>query len=463
MTPWGVLFLLLSVVGASHASVIAAWKISIEQIAPDHENNDRVRKLDKPPGESAFFQPGDELWDLSRTMEIKEDAEAGLPAGQDFRIVKIEWPGDWAVWNARTGMAVVRGSWNDLYIADKAFGVMETSAVLRTRFELVSGQGAPAKARGISLVSRSGEDATFDLDGMVSHITAWNSGWVCSLQFDVSWPDKDGESRWDITSSRVLQEGERVRLARHGSGDDGWELFGSISKELNDGTLLRESRWIEKDGRIEILKPPVSGKEAIKVSEDLTLKWYPVTTDFLTRLLDEKAAAAVGEIEAPPALHEWVTGKFRDALGALQLNGIKMQAAGSFAGYDPRTSVLVVVATPEDHDFCDKVTASGLICRTSRTMWIESNPESGAWGLACETGTKAGISRKRGEEENLVFKVEPNWGAAAIDLRYTMDLADGSRRLVSATTLYRGVPQVFGSYSSSGEKESQVVITAGDP
>jgi hypothetical protein len=67
-----VILLAIAMPSTGAASITAAWKVPIDRFAPDHEENPKVHKLEKPPGESGFFQAGDELWDVSKLLDVVE-------------------------------------------------------------------------------------------------------------------------------------------------------------------------------------------------------------------------------------------------------------------------------------------------------------------------------------------------------------------------------------------------------
>lgn len=117
--------LLLSA-AAVHASMTAAWKVPVELYASLSEEGSR--KLTAPPGASAFFHPGDELWDIA------EQVMWHSPASLHDREGKPEpWPGEWLVWNARSGMIVARGSEIDLLLLDQTLDVLEKSPSFSAR------------------------------------------------------------------------------------------------------------------------------------------------------------------------------------------------------------------------------------------------------------------------------------------------------------------------------------------
>ena len=101
-------------------------------------------------------------------------------------------------------------------------------------------------------------------------------------------------------------------------------------------------------------------------------------------------------------------------------------------------------------------------------IWIETNLESGNWGVASQSGEKTEIRRASSDPGNqLLFLSEPTQGSngAIFDLRYTIDAVSGDTkigRLESATTLMKDKPQVIGSGVTSDGKEVKVTVTASE-
>lgn len=149
------LFVLLAAAGIGEASVTVAWKMPVESVAPAFAD---APPLGEPPGDSAFFQPGDKLWDLSKRVnwqrpdEVHPDDQGDPFAVTEPGFIDVDWKGDWIVWNPRSGMIVVRGSWHDVLVAEQVLGCGDQPNLIRTRIEL-KGTGNP---RILSLVSRGG-------------------------------------------------------------------------------------------------------------------------------------------------------------------------------------------------------------------------------------------------------------------------------------------------------------------
>ena len=145
------MMLFLAAAGIGHASVTVAWKMPVERVAPSFAESP---PLDKPPGDSAFFQPGDKLWDLSKEViwrvpdDAKVEEEADPFAVTEPGQVEVDWKGDWIVWNSRSGMIVARGSWHDVLVAEEVLGCEKLPKVIRARIEVKDAR----KPRVLSLV-----------------------------------------------------------------------------------------------------------------------------------------------------------------------------------------------------------------------------------------------------------------------------------------------------------------------
>jgi hypothetical protein len=97
-------------------------------------------------------------------------------------------------------------------------------------------------------------------------------------------------------------------------------------------------------------------------------------------------------------------------------------------------------------------------------VWIETNSQSGGWGLVSRSGEKARIARRTGNATNLLFEIEPTTGRKldTLDLRYKFDVVSGETstgRIESATTLHNGKPQRVAASSKEGMDDLEVVIT----
>lgn len=144
-------------VASAFAEETAAWQLPVERLIPGGMENPQVTKLDEPPGESVFFQTGDELWDLTKavrfvmwevptwevpTIDPSQDPFAdpfGVPYEPAWEVRKqIAFSGIWLVWNARSGQIVARGSRGELGMVEDALQIRKlphqviTTAVVKS-------------------------------------------------------------------------------------------------------------------------------------------------------------------------------------------------------------------------------------------------------------------------------------------------------------------------------------------
>lgn len=457
------------------ASVTAAWKIPVEHFAPDYKTNDKVRKLEKPPGESAFFRTGDELWDLSKALSWEKPSE--LPDNEDpFAKPFAEpagikpdqpWQGEWLVWNARAGMAVARGSWNDIFAAQKLIGFEDAPVIVRTRVELVA---VGKETLSVSLKADSGKEASAEKNGLQVDLRAKNLGFsgLVDGQFSVSWPGLEKGSRWEANTGVTLEEGKRTRLARRGRGQSRCELVATASREFSYGVPVPEARLIEGP---ETVTPwpvvPDGDLRKDRLGDRLLVHSYRSFSGELS-IPHRDAPAKLVWMDAPAAHAEWVRGRVVDLSGYLRGMGAKLDEPGALAVFDPGSARFTIVGTAEDQDVCEMaILHVGLIDPMyGEDLWVETNPEAGGWGLTCRSGEKARIAQSKGDQAGPSFEVEPTSSELTrlVDLHYDFNVFSKGAvagHLKGSTLLEIGKPQEIAGHLA-GEGEEKVVLTVSE-
>ena len=455
------LFLLSACV---EASITAAWKIPVEHFAPDYKTDKQVRKLEKPPGDSDFLQPGDELWDLSKALFYWMEEplpEGGNPFAEPKKI-KLDqpWYGEWLVWNARAGMVVARGSWNDIFAAQKLIGFKDVPVTIRTRVELVT---AGKETISTSLVSESGSEVSKEENGLQVDLgaTDWGAPGLVDGLFHVSWPAGEKDSHWEVNTGITLKEGMRTKLARRGRGPNRCELFASATREYSNGVMVSAARLIE--GRDGVSPWPVEpdGEPRKDRVEGGLLVWSVDCHFGLVRGLMGPIAQWPW-MDAPEARREWVRGRVVDLRGFLPHSG----TPDAMAVFDPGSMRVIIAGTPEDVDLGEMAIQSSLTTRIGRDLWIEANPEAGGWGLTCRSWEKASIAKESPAGNGPSFEIEPSIGdpGTMVELRYEFDVFSKgvpAGHLKSATSLELGKPQEIAGHSV-GDKEEKVIITVSE-
>jgi hypothetical protein len=437
------------------ASISAAWKVPIDRLVPDHEKNPKVQKLEKPPGESGFFQAGDELWDVSKLLDVVERdlddpfEETPTPEKNPDRV--LPFTGEWAVWNARSGMLVARGSYSDLLHAQEACGFNNQPEAVRVNFELMKGDKMePEQALGMVAlsgvtVSAESEGMKIELEPSIGIGSAYHE-----IRLAVSWPAPGNDRRWDVVTALTCRDGVRFPIARHGTGEESWSLFGTAVSEHPDGTLVKDSRWIETQP-VGLRPWPVSISQRdmvqLRVDDRRTIAWYPVPPDHFE-------IPPPRDLQAPADLEEWISGGFVDYLKVLADNGVDTKSPGFFAGFDPDRSELVVVADSVNQQrVLDLVKSVSVSPPTN--IWVETSSDANTWGSMIRSGEKAVIKLKEDKTEIGSFEVESisTGNDQLVDLHCAVDILEGEQRVSNfrfRTVVPEGKEQSFARSARAG-------------
>jgi hypothetical protein len=471
--------------GVTRAAVTVAWKVPIESHASDFRSDDRYRKLDQPPAASAFFQAGDELWDVSEAIPwprgfkpTKTEPKDEKGEGKDpFAADPSEdwdwngepdgkWDGEWVVWNARSRMFIARGSWEDVRQIEAGLKFNGYLEVLRTKLELVEGGGLP---RGVSLVSRSGEKAAIDVNGFKLEVEAQGGDRIAVnvATLSASWPSGEEGSVWELSTALNPTDAKRVRVAGYGEGVHGWELFASVQRERLDGTPLALARWIEERGGLVPWPVPKRREDSMLTRE--AGEGYKLMLLWAGRNLPLQLAGPGNEIpsvavELPEKAADLLRGSVIDLRPHLAQNGIKLDDAREFAGFDPVSEHLLIITHDEGVDTIEEV-FSGFTSYPGPCQWVATNPEAGGWHLTTLSGEKSTVARRKGGETELLFETELTVGNSDTTSELSYELKPGKGKLMkSSTTLTRDVPREAGSFTAADGREVKVILTAGsDP
>lgn len=464
------------------ASLTVAWKLPVDVFAPGYRGLDPLgdppreakQKLAKAPGESAFFEPGDELWDVS--SEVIKQARARRDIGDPLKGIK--WAGEWMVWNARSQMIIARGSEADIMMAGAALDLSVLPVLARTKLELV--RGSDPKGREVSVLSSSGETARIKVDDIEVTVRAVDGGLAGGLteqDIFVSW--QSGEMKAEVSVHLDLYD-TRSRIARFGSGADQWEVFATGGMAYSHGVPISELRWKEEGGKVVVWSLRETSESAIApLDEKLKIGIFKVRPNLPSFLGGEEDVEEdpFGGKDVPPALAtipvseelaRWVDGELLDVKSLLRQNGIKLDYPKAYAGYDRISNRLFVIASSTELDLCEQI-VSGVGCFISRGAWTETDAATGNWGLACRSDEESSIKLRSGDR-TAEFKIRPEFGDSwpGIDTIYKVDLmTEGNVRgtFESRAKLLNAIPSQIGSYQSKDGEEVKVslTVTAGYP
>ncbi|QJE96868.1 hypothetical protein [Luteolibacter luteus] len=444
------LLILVPFLGIANALTVG-WKVPIEQFNPDLTTNGRVRKLDRPPGESAFFKAGDELWEISKAVEWRGEPRTNQDPFEESDAI---WQGDWIVWNASSRMIVARGTFVELKEAEKSLGFEEGLSVMKMRFELSGGAAGGDERRVLSLSSSNGKKAKAESHGFqVSAEPYAGQSASTDLIWSASWPAGEEDSSWKAEATVVLKDGQEFLLARGGEGQGAWKLTGSVVRQTIDGIRSSESRWVELPKQ-QVMPWPPGHEEFAPVrrplGESLQIGVYSGAADFLYQ---EDPVL----VEPPAALAEWVTGPVIDARESLEILGFLFLREGFFAGFDVKSGRLLTIADAQQQemlqdDFVDSP-------RAPFRLWAETNLEAG--GITCRSGQKASLFRSRKGEIQQLFEIEATEGDDRIvDVRYAIQIAP-DEKATGGMSLIKEKPQALAKFLRSG-KETDFTLTIRD-
>ena len=210
--------------------------------------------LEKIPEPTCFVDDGDKLVDVTGVLR-----KLGAPLKDG-----------WAVWNGTQRLLVVRGEQVDQWRVPVFMDFEDQLTQLRVRYEWYPREGALGP-RGkdeeavvsLTVVSRSGQKTSGEMvvkEGEAAGSYRVESEGVIGsgrslieLSCLVTWSAvRDGaEQRWKMKSAVVLRDGVRRLLGGCSvpGGGDGWVLGVVADARLIDGTLWREARMREENGR----------------------------------------------------------------------------------------------------------------------------------------------------------------------------------------------------------------------
>jgi len=460
--------ILLSLAGMAHASVTFAWKIPIASFAPDYARREDVHRLEKPPADSAFFQADDVLWDLSSWVSKRSGSIAlsgeKAPTVPEAALPVPAWTGDWVVWNERSGMVVARGSYNDVFLVEEALGFLRMPTAIRTKFELMTKD--PAGGRSVTVLGPASENASAKEQGLEVEATAedWSFSGTVDDQLCISWPAGTSDDRWAVQTALTLPQGKRTLLAGHGSGANRWQLFATATVESLAGVPVSETRWIEHPGGLKPWPRTAEHDDEIRNRSEGNHLCVYRDPDLWSKLgSGPDPVPAAPSIKAPESVAEWMRGSVAD-VSEWVFDGAKGDRSGWFAGYDSRSHRLVVLADAFGQDHSEARVNSVLVdplCGPQ--LWIESDPESGGWLLACRSGENAWMTHSNSGTNSSLKVGISEVGRKVFDLEFSMDILSGSKslgRIVSSTEYALKDPEAVASHSfDSGTGDRKVTMT----
>lgn len=428
------LFILTSFTAFGVESV--AWRVPVEFVVEGGLNNPSVSRIDQLPGESAFFKPGDELWDLSRVVKRQIQLLDGKPeenpfapdeSGQHFETKELDFEGNFAVWNARSQMIVGRGSFAQLRVLEDFINLESQPYQISTTFTLHSA----GEKQSLTLFSRSGETAS-----------AQNPHFRVEVAANANFSNPRGDlllnvevAGFHINTNLFFRRGTEVQIATWTDGPTEHRLTAKCSLTPVWGVPIDQIQFVEVDGGI-MAQPQA---DALKLDGrefpgGLRAGIHWVTPGALEALLQENAALTY--LTPPDAMTAWIPHGLIDLKPFVAAFGVSFDNPRAVLGYDPLKAEVIAVQTPDNLDIVEQM-FTGLGPGLQEMIELEFRWSNALVSLASLTGHKASIKRITDEEEQTVLEVAPHYTSSHhwIDCDFILVSPGNSFTLRSSITL----------------------------
>ncbi len=479
-----VIFVWLLLIAAACADPVVGWRVPIERFVPGGLGNELVGKLDKAPEQLAFFEAGDELWDVKAAVGVLLLKDVSDQYFSDFRfsdrVVVDELWGGWAVWNARSEMLVLKGNVGVIIWADTKVLPRGQEPMIRTRLELRE-SASPNKSKAhVSVVGAGGATSMVESNDIRLEVISnsdgrMNYGVDYSVKAELKMP---GGSSERVTTEFTSRNGEAICIASRKKAAAGWEMWLKSEVVTGWGTPVWDVRWIEKEGQLTRLKgeQPYADFEFGKVLENKEMRVgiFAAPADFISRI-SEGDGVGYGEIDPfagpekmrmlrekarmkfPKSMRSFDWGGWMDVSQALRSNGVRFELPGAGAGFDKECGLLVVVSNEHDLDMVETILMS--LCSLP-PMPIRTTLRVGddQWSVISCSGGKGLVEHtlkgKAMSRFDVTPSLVPDWKSA--DLEVSGVFKDEEKTL-SKVTAKAGQEVEVGKVSIDGR---QAVLTA---
>lgn len=453
-------FIWFSLTLATFGAETVAWRIPVELVVDGGVDHPAVTRMEKPPGESSFFEEGDPLWDLSDAIEAEieilpdvsdDDFDPFAPTETEMmKIEKASFEGGFVVWNARSGMIVARGNAAQLTYVEHAVDLERQPKQVITTFEMTAGEDA----QELNIMCRSGEKATVSENGTTAHVApnlSSNMEWIdLNLALDLS----SCETPHRVNTALTLRRGRPQRVARWMSGGVNHSLHTTTQVVMAWGVPLDEVRTQELKGKVgpkrRIDDWYLDGK---KVGDSLSIRILNVPRDFLDRIGDPLTNRR--PLVVPEELKHLIGPGYLDAAPALAMNGVKFDDPLALAGFDPHGARLLVINTPINLDLVETMCSHG--CGVPRLVELTFQGTGWLSSIVGRSGEKSEIQIGTKANSQALLAVAPNVGAGEqlLDVSFEIRSPDLGTELISAVTTLSGRTLAIG-----GDAENPITLKA---
>ncbi|MDP4624703.1 MAG: hypothetical protein NWT08_06130 [Akkermansiaceae bacterium] len=333
------------------ATEVVGWKCPLFKYAFAELQADGIAKLETPPESSPFFEPGDELWDLSKIPEAA-------------RITTNPSP-EWIVWNATSGRVISKADINIIWQLDVNLHRMGMPRQCRFTADvfLVAKNGNPLSdetlpAYSLSWISRSGQLATcasVSKNGTIQVKCEATLDCFVDAMIEATY-SLPGTPKMTLKTYVALSDGAPQWVARDSDEAGGLDFRLTARQELTDGTPLTEAALILRKGE---LVPFEDHREQFTILELPDGGWlgiFPLSASAMFSTLESREAEAeidpfaeplvqrlgLKKTDVPDNLKPWFPGEIHNLTEHFQQSGISLRETSGFAGYSPQTERVCV-------------------------------------------------------------------------------------------------------------------------
>lgn len=441
-----------------------AWQIPVELVVEGGLEHPEITKLEESPAASAFFKPGDELWDLSRAIKgamvvvpfkfpVRNQEDPFAPEAvvqPPLKTEPIPFDGEFVVWNRRSEMIIGRGTPASLGLIEDAIRLQAQPFSVITTFTHMSG----GREKIFKILTRSGERGSAKDDHFDVEVAP--SAFIRNPIVDLNLCIDVAEHR--IQTSVFLQRRTRQPIASWKDGPNKHTLLAKSNLEMAWGVPADRIQFVETGSQI-VPMPDADALDLdqLKLDTDLSARVLRVPPDFVSHLL--KPGVQGLRLNTPPAVQKWIPKGLIDLSPGMRPHGVGFAHPGAMVGYDPLKCRVIAVHTPENLDLIEMI-CSGLGPEIPVSLMIKFEWQDGLASIAMLAGAKAEIARLDGDQFVALLEAAPSVShSGIIDVVYRLNPAARSFALHSSVLLRNDQPLDL----ATGEREVAATATLLSP
>ena len=456
------------------------WKVPLDLVLPPDVREGKVRVLDEHPEESAFFEEGEVLLDLSGAFEVVDPDAIELivsepvegkgdvfddPFGRGSTTQErgtpsivfgdpIPFYGDWIVWSERLGMIVAKGDWAALSAVHEVIAIEYAPCRVRNKMAVRRGGEIVASYK---VTSRSGERVTvkteagsFDLAPNLSR-----SKRIVDHQFYFEHEIRE-DTRLVLSTAVVWRTGELLEVAHYVDKDgERWDFELLVTTHGIGGEALTDHVWFEQKEKLISVHPDeiVTGIASRGLGEDLILRTHLAPFDTLGHVGSQLPAEQWKLFTPPESLRTLLPAGGVDMTDLLSQWGFNLKG-DSFAVFYQSNSTVVVVGDAHSQDLVESRFMPLDGCWFPAPVKLSLEWGDRACGLVMRSGEKSSLGLREGVVRKELFEFTPYLGPnnQTVELYHVLQPEPG-KRWTGETASILGVEYELAERVMKGKRE----------